>query len=332
VANDIENLLSGVGATAEGYLEVNDFHEYRQPETVGNAEDSEGRGVHALAAPRHASLRSLLEELARERKEGAERRTAARVIAVVSMNGGSGKSTLSTALLGAVNGAGRHIAIDLDPQDALRHHLGVDASGDDGSVGVAAADWKAGLLEGYAGVQVLPYGAVSTTQQRALEHTLAEEPKWLVRKLAAMHLDREDVVVLDTPPGRTPYLEQALLAADQVVTVVTPDAASFMVLDQTEQVFERVLGENAATRCVYVVNQFDATRAFHRDMLEILRRGLGERLIGVVPFDEKVAEGLALGTCPLLNASTSRARQAVEGIGQVLRSRLKVSVTHGHAS
>jgi len=169
-------------------------------------------------------------------------------------------------------------------------------------------------------------------RQWAFKHPLDQEPKWLLKKLAAMRLGKEDVVVLDTPPGCTPWLDQVLSVADQVVTVITPDAASFMVLDQTEQWFERVLGEQVGTRCVYIVNQFDATRTFHQDMLEILRRHLGERMIGVVPFDETVAEGLALGTYPLLEASASPARKAVEGIGQLLRSRLNASPMHGQAS
>jgi len=307
-----------------------------QPEVAGHIGERDGRGFHEIASGRHPSVRSRLEELARARKEHAaasstEHRTDAKVIAVVSMNGGVGKSTLSAALAGTVNGAGRRIAIDLDPQDTLRYHLGVDTTLDGDSDGLAAANWTAGLLGGHAGVQVLPYGAASVMRQRAFKHPLDQEPKWLLKKLADMRLGNEDVVVLDTPPGCTPWLDQALSVADQVVTVLTPDAASLMVLDQTEQWFEHLLGEQALTFCVYVVNRFDATRAFHREMLEILRCHLGERLIGVVPFDEKVAEALAFGGYPWLNANTF-SRAAMDDIAQVLHSRLNVSVTHGQGS
>jgi len=308
-----------------------------QPEVVGNIGDCGGRVFHETGSGHHTSVRSLLEELVRSRKEhcaaasSTENRTAAKVIAVVSMNGGVGKSTLSAALVGAVNGGGRRIAIDLDPQDTLRHHLGVDTTLDGDSGGLAAANWTTGLLKGHAGTQVLPYGAAGVMRQRAFKHLLDEEPKWLLKKLADMRLGSGDVVVLDTPPGCTPYLDQALSVADQVVTVVTPDAASLMVLDQAEQWFEHILGEQALTRCVYVVNRFDATRAFHQDMLDILRRHLGERLLGVVPFDEKVAQALAFGGYPLLNANTS-SRAAMDDIAQVLHSRLNVSVTHGQGS
>jgi len=74
VANDVKNLLSRFGLTSEGYLEVNDFPEYREPlrgessppgVTRERPVQAQGR-VYLVAAPEtvaaghHAWLRSRL--------------------------------------------------------------------------------------------------------------------------------------------------------------------------------------------------------------------------------------------------------------------------------
>ncbi len=288
-----------------------------------------------------ASLRSLLNELELERRNAARVRneqaagtplamaTPAKVVAVVSMKGGVGKSTVSAALAGTLNAGGRTIAIDLDPQNVLQYHLGVSPEvAEIKHAGLSADDWNAGLLDGLADTQVLPFGAPGRDGRRALERKLDEDGNWLARELARMNLDATDVVILDTPPGRTPYLEQALAVADHVVVVITPDAASFMVLEQTDRLFERIAGNVAAVGCSYVVNQFDASRTFSKDMLEVLRRRLGERLIGVVPLDYAISEGLAFGVYPLIdNGCNLPAREEVRAIAEALRVRLETPVT-----
>lgn len=71
-------------------------------------------------------------------------RTPAHVIAVVSAKGGVGKSTLSAALTSLVKvPGGQTLAIDLDPQDALQHHL--NASPDVAGLGGPASAARTGV-------------------------------------------------------------------------------------------------------------------------------------------------------------------------------------------
>ncbi|TWC23411.1 cellulose synthase operon protein YhjQ [Pseudomonas sp. SJZ085] len=292
------------------------------------------------------SLRSLLAEVALERQaearaqnEEALRRsipngsvavTAARVIAVVSPKGGVGKSTLCAALAGALGAKGRRLAIDLDPQNALQYHLGVspDVAGM-ASASLTGECWSGLLLDGIGGTRVLPFGPVSGQERRALERFLEDDTHWLARQLARMDLAADDVVILDTPPGRTLYLEQVLDVADQLIVVITPDPASFMTLDPIDRLLEGRAHQAWRRDCHYVVSQFDASRTFCQDMLEVLKRRFGKQLIGVLPLDHAISEGLAFGVNPLLEDEDSSARQEVLAIADALKSPVRTSALAG---
>ncbi|MGK3118781.1 cellulose biosynthesis protein BcsQ [Pseudomonas corrugata] len=292
------------------------------------------------------SLRSLLAEVALERmaearaqNEEALRRsipngsaavTPARVIAVVSPKGGVGKSTLCAALAGALGAKGSRLAIDLDPQNALQYHLGVspDVAGM-ASASLTGECWSGLLLDGIGGTRVLPFGPVSGQERRALERFLEDDAHWLARQLARMDLAADDVVILDTPPGRTLYLEQVLDVADQVIVVITPDPASFMTLGPIDRLLEGRTHQARRRDCHYVVNQFDASRTFCQDMLEVLKRRFGKQLVGVLPLDHAISEGLAFGVNPLLEDEDSSARQAVLAIADALKSPVRTSALAG---
>lgn len=288
-----------------------------------------------------APLRHLLAEVALARQAEAQARneevlrqalpqdrpakTRAHVIALVSAKGGVGKSTLASALATALRlEGGQTLAIDLDPQNALQHHLGAEP--DVAGLGYASLkgeNWKPLLLAGSAGSLLLPYGSVTEDERRTLERYLENDRYWLARQLASMDLSENDVVVLDTPPGRTAYLTQALMVADQVLVVVTADAACFVTLDQMEHLLAERAALGQAPLCNYVINQFDSSRLFCSDMHEVLKRRLGSRLLGVVTLDHAVGEALAYGQNPLLMAESSQACHDMLMLSDRLRAQLK---------
>lgn len=248
----------------------------------------------------------------------------AHVIAVVSAKGGVGKSTLSAALATRLRIAGgQTLAVDLDPQNALLHHLDVspDVAGM-GNASLRGENWRSLLLPGSAGTHLLPYGALSEDERRALDQYLLNDNYWLARQLARMELGEKDVVVLDTPPGRTVYLDQALAMASQVVVVISCDAASYITLTQIEQLLAPRLACPRPPVCSYVINEFDASRGFSRDMLAVLKRHLGDRLLGVVHLDHAINEALAYGRNPAKDPCETEGCQDLANLCRSLTSQL----------
>lgn len=287
-------------------------------------------------------LRQLLAEVAQERMAEAQARNAealsqalikgepapvrAQVIAVVSVKGGVGKNTLSAALSSTLRlPLGQTLTIDLDPQNALRYHLNVspDVAGM-GDASLQGLNWRSLLQPGSADSQLLPYGDLNEAERHNLEGYLRGDPHWLARQLARMELSEHDVVVLNVPSGRNVYTEQALAVADHVLVVITADAASYVTLDQVDRLLESNLTRPHPPQYHYVVNQYDASRPFNRDMLEVLRRRVGERLLGVVQHDYAISEALAFSRNPLEQPDGVQACQDLLGLCRTLTDQLMI--------
>ena len=345
--DDISNLFSRFGATSDSYHEFDSQFEYpNTPPAQVKTSVSEEITAPVLAAlppvapvcvvlakPEEQSplmstadvaipLRNLLAEVALARQAEtqalqAQLRTPqckARVVALVSAKGGVGKTTLAASLASSMRlEGGKTLAIDLDPQNALHHHLGVES----GVTGMGSTDWGSNLQQGFNDVQVLPYGLLNDEQRCTLEREMSQDRHWLARQLERMELGIHDLVIIDTPSGCSAYLQQALDVADQVLVVTAADAASFIALEHTD----RLLGAEVARS--YVVNQFEPDREFSRDMLEVLKRRLGAQLLGVVVQDHGFGEALAYGRNPLAVPARSAGGEGVLLLGEQLKAALQ---------
>ena len=244
-------------------------------------------------------LSDLLRELNQVRRDGlpeaTRKRTRAKVIAIVSANGGVGKSTVAAGLAKTLRRpGGRTIAIDLDPQNALSCHLGITRQ-DPGLIQLKeqGADWGAHRLPGFGDSECLPFGTGQVNERRLLKQLMLEDSDWLNQHLASMDLSENDTVILDTPSGATVYSQQALDAADLVLVMTVADAASYLALDTMTQWLET--SRRRAQQQRYVLNQRDDSRSFCRDMGVLFRRRLGANLIGTVRLDHQFNESLAYG-------------------------------------
>lgn len=187
-------------------------------------------------------------------------------LAVVSLKGGVGKTTVALGLAGAARDAGlRVLVVDLDPQANATAGLNPGkvefTSGDvlaDGREGVA---FDAIIPSGWGGVDLIP-------AERSLEHRNASQTAGSALRLrrALRPVSEEyDLVLLDCPPSLGEITRNALAAAMQALVVTEP---SFFALLGAEQALEAVsvIRDSANLRlrvAGIVVNRMRRTLAEH---------------------------------------------------------------------
>lgn len=222
-----------------------------------------------------------------------------KTIALMSLKGGTGKTTVTANLASALARADHAcLAVDADPQDALGLHFGMAPCGGAGLLSSVVA-----AVEG-AEVPYVPFGRCPPAALPEVEATLAADPGWLARRIESVAPSGCRAVLVDTPAGATVWTRQAVAAADLVLVVLLPDAASFATLPAVDE----LCASHARGEVFFLVNQVDARRRLGRDTLAALRGVLGERLLPVqITADEAVREALGLQGTVLGTAPASRA-------------------------
>jgi chromosome partitioning protein len=157
----------------------------------------------------------------------------AKVIAVYSLKGGVGKTTMAVNLAAelALKLGRRTLLWDLDPQSAASFILGRD----DGAKAKAHAMFERELAPeklirstSVDGLDLLP----ADHSLRGLDGLLlAIGKKRRLVKLIETLASRYDRIVLDCPPGLTETSEQVVRAADAIVVPLIPSALSRRALD-----------------------------------------------------------------------------------------------------
>lgn len=148
------------------------------------------------------------------------------VIAFVSGKGGVGKTTLTTNIAAAIaQRKKRVLVIDLDPQNALRLHLGMDP---DDIAGLSREGvTPTSVFDSPFDVRFVPFGQINDTDLVQFESTLKCNPLWLRNAIELLPPNSFDFILLDTPPGPSVYLRQALNAAHMAILITLADAASY---------------------------------------------------------------------------------------------------------
>lgn len=189
------------------------------------------------------------------------------------------------------------LTVDLDPQNALRLHHQMPVQDISGIAiqSLRGEAWSGAAYRSSQGLTCLPYGALIEDDRLELERILEANPRWLEQGLSSLNLAPGSWVILDTPPGGTVYLRQALSLCDGAFAVLLPDAASFVTIPAMERWFNDYCRSRAEFRgSWYLVNRMNTARVLCRDVLSALQSQLGPKLVPQsVHFDAAVEEALA---------------------------------------
>ena len=218
------------------------------------------------------------------------------IIAVTSMKGGVGKTTIALGLASAAQAAGdRVLVIDLDPQGNATMGLAVDDP--DFTIGDALADARPGIAA--HAVTATPWGPKVDliAADRSLEHRNAVEGarshERLRTSLASLPL-AYDVVIIDCPPSLGELTRNALQAASEVVVVTEPGYFSLRGAQQAVEAAE--LAGRAGQRITIVLNRVRTTVAEHRNRIAELQEHYGSRVNEVlVPERNAIAQSEGAG-------------------------------------
>jgi cellulose synthase operon protein YhjQ len=197
-------------------------------------------------------------------------------MAILSLAGGVGKTTLAVSLARILSGMHRQVLLaDCGLFPTIPHHFGVRGQ-------------RLGPLQFFyapASTVALPVGMFRLP--------LAELHKPDSRDLLEQVCVSESVLLMDLPTLQTAAAEEVLAYADHVLVPVTPDVHSVDGLAHLKQL---LAASNYHPKVHYLINRFDESRALHHEIKERLPKLLGDDVLPfVVHEDPAVQEAAAHG-------------------------------------
>ena len=242
-----------------------------------------------------------------------------KTVAIISVAGGTGKTTLTAAL--AVLLARRHrsvVAVDMDEQNILGTFLGLRNIPNSGlATHTLSQDdpWHASTYRSNEGVMFVPFGAVETGAHLSFDTLMGQHADWLGNCLQEISLPDNGIVLIDTARFPSEKALQAVRCADLVLCVVRPDPHGCVLLATH---FDELRRHSKALKVLS--NGVYPARQLHHDAIAILKNRIGaETLLSQrIHLDEVVPQAYARGGYFFDDAPHSQTSHDLQGLANWL--------------
>jgi cellulose synthase operon protein YhjQ len=242
-------------------------------------------------AARWFALKGVFEQPGQEEPEIVpirQKETRTPVLAVFSLAGGVGKTSLVATVGRALSSMGEKVLLtDTTSHGLLPFYFG-------------ASELRPGTVRTFsppsgstdAPIYLVSYDVDLKRGDEAAQDLLAEE---ILENSRGTHR-----ILLDLTASSSWIIRRMATMSPSILVPVAPDMNSVISLQTIEKFFHGVNdGDGRPLQPFYVFNQFDTSLPLHLDVREVLRRQLGERLLPFVirrapAVSEALAEGMTV--------------------------------------
>ena len=253
------------------------------------------------------------------------------LITIYSPKGGVGKTTLVANLCYSFSRLGfKSIAVDLDPQNALKLHFGLPITDKRGASNNYSdfETWDQYINSEQDNAYVLPYRSKKYEPSKKSEHIHAPD-SFLFDELKQLIQQENLIVIVDLPTASEELALALSPLTDVFVIPLLSDTASLAVIPEVELFIKNTSSDICPIPPQVVLNQMDYRCQISIDVETFITNHLKDSVIGIIHKDYSVVEANAKQTSILGANTCSVSASDINSICKKLMDMIKVNVGDG---